>query len=436
MPRTILFAVSLLFFLPHPFPAQPSAVEVRPMTLQEAVSLALRQNPDYLLARLDEQKAVQNIREVNAPFVTKISVGSGLAYGNGFPLSIEGSAPSIMQAYASRYIYNRPQSFRVREAGEMAHAAAEGAAAKGDTIAYEVAATYLDFERASRALDAASRQVEMLARVQGIVEERVKAGEEIPLELTRARVETARVRTQLQTLQGQVDLLEGTLRSYLGLGDGVRIKPIETQLPSQLALPANEEAAVAEALGNSKEIKRLESVLRAKRYAVQAEKGGRLPHIDLVAQYALLGRYNNYENFFKTFERNNGELGASIQVPILSGGLIASRVAQAETEVAETNLRLAAARSNISVETRRLFREVRHAEAARDLARMELDLARESLSVLLARYDEGRVRLTEVEQARLTESQKWEAFFDAQTASDKARLNLLRQTGALVAALR
>jgi len=46
------------------------------------------------------------------------------------------------------------------------------------------------------------------------------------------------------------------------------------------------------------------------------------------------------------------------------------------------------------------------------------------------------VVLREVEQARLLEAQKWELFYDAQTVADKARLNLLRQTGGLLAALR
>jgi hypothetical protein len=36
----------------------------------------------------------------------------------------------------------------------------------------------------------------------------------------------------------------------------------------------------------------------------------------------------------------------------------------------------------------------------------------------------------------MTEQEKWIAFYDAQHALEKARLNLLRQTGTLVAALR
>ena len=70
--------------------------QARPLTLQQAVELALRQNPDLLLARLDEQKARIGIREARAPFVPRVAIGSGLAYSSGFPLSIEGAAPSIV----------------------------------------------------------------------------------------------------------------------------------------------------------------------------------------------------------------------------------------------------------------------------------------------------------------------------------------------------
>lgn len=70
--------------------------EPRPLTLQQAVDLALRQNSDLLLAKLDEEKARLGVREARSPFVPRIAVGSGLAYSSGFPLSIEGSAPSLV----------------------------------------------------------------------------------------------------------------------------------------------------------------------------------------------------------------------------------------------------------------------------------------------------------------------------------------------------
>src|SRR5262245_27363165 len=94
--------------------------EVRQMTLREAVEMALQQNPDIALSRLDEEKARQGVRAARDPFFPRVVVGSGLAYSNGFPMSVEGSAPSIIQANAIAYLFNRPQSYQVAVARENA----------------------------------------------------------------------------------------------------------------------------------------------------------------------------------------------------------------------------------------------------------------------------------------------------------------------------
>src|SRR5579862_5760094 len=87
--------------------------EIHYMTLRQAVELAMKQNPDIMLARLDEQKSMQGIRVARDPFTPRITVGSGLAYTSGFPMTIEGSAPSVVQAYAKQFIFNRQQSYAV-----------------------------------------------------------------------------------------------------------------------------------------------------------------------------------------------------------------------------------------------------------------------------------------------------------------------------------
>src|SRR5271155_2224132 len=84
--------------------------EVRPMTLRQAVETALKQNPDITLARLDEAKARQSVLVAKDPFTPHLIIGSGLAYSSGFPMSIEGSAPSVVQANIVEDIFNRQQS--------------------------------------------------------------------------------------------------------------------------------------------------------------------------------------------------------------------------------------------------------------------------------------------------------------------------------------
>src|SRR3954465_5190119 len=122
--------------------------EVRPMTLRQAVETAMKQNPDIALARLDEEKARQGIRVARDPFTPRLSVGSGLAYTNGFPMSIEGSAPSVVEAGASEFIFNRPQSLAIAQAKEDARGAGIAVTGKRDEMAFRVASMFLDAERA------------------------------------------------------------------------------------------------------------------------------------------------------------------------------------------------------------------------------------------------------------------------------------------------
>jgi hypothetical protein len=58
------------------------------------------------------------------------------------------------------------------------------------------------------------------------------------------------------------------------------------------------------------------------------------------------------------------------------------------------------------------------------------------LSVILAQMNEGRASLRQVEEARFNENEKWIAFYDAQFNAERARLNVLRQTGEMMAALK
>ncbi|MBV9771133.1 MAG: hypothetical protein JOZ32_16295, partial [Bryobacterales bacterium] len=70
------------------------------------------------------------------------------------------------------------------------------------------------------------------------------------------------------------------------------------------------------------------------------------------------------------------------------------------------------------------------------VARLDLDYTRDQVSLLLAQLGEGRATQQQLDNARLTEQEKWIAFYDAQHAVENARLDLLRQTGTLQAALR
>ncbi len=409
--------------------------ETRSMTLRQAVETAMTQNADLVLSRLDEQRAALNVRVARDPFVPKVTVGSGLAYTNGFPLSIEGSAPSIFQAQAISTIYNKPLSYQVAQAKENARGAALDTQAKRDDVALRIANLYLDSQRAKRQVDLARRQVDSLQRVLDTVQTRVSEGRELPLEGKRAMVNLARARQRLQVIEGDLDYAGRALASALGLPPEDQILPTDEETPAP-QLPGNEEQFVDEAMQNSRELRRLQSALVAKGFEIKSYRSARLPTIDLVAQYAMLGRFNNYEEFYRGFQRNNGQIGMSFTLPILPGAAASAQAQQAELDSLRLKTQINQTRNRIALDARRAFQELRESEAGRDVAQMDLELAREQLSVLLARLQEGRATARDIEEARFVENERWIAFYDAMRVLDQARLNLLRQRGDLLAALR
>ncbi|MGO9095750.1 MAG: TolC family protein [Bryobacteraceae bacterium] len=411
------------------------AAEVRTLTLREAVDLALKQNPEILLARLDQQKAEETLRLAHDPFIPKVFVGSGMAYSSGFPMSIEGATPSILQARAVADVFNRPQSYRVAAAKESRHSAALEAAARQDEIVYRTAELFLDAQKASRMAEAARAEVKSLEGVLETVRARVAEGRELPIESRKAELNLARARYRLQVLEGNTRSARNSLGAALGLEAAEQVQPADAETPPP-ALPESADAAVESALANSNELRALQSKLLAKGFDIHAARAARLPTFDLVAQYALLAKFNNYAEYFNKFQRNNGQLGVSFQVPLVAGPGIAAAGALAEEEAAELRIQFRNTRRRIESDTRQACQDLQQAEAARDLARLDLEVAREQVTLLLAQTQEGRAALRQLEEARVAETDRWIAFYDAGASLDKARLNVLRQTGELLAALR
>ncbi len=413
------------------------AAQVRTLTLRQAVELALKQSPDVTLARLDEVRAEQGVRLARDPFIPKVVAGSGLAYSSGFPMSIEGAIPSIFQARAIGAVYNRPQSYRVAAARENLRGAAFDSAARQREVAYRTAQLYVDVQRAAQMSAIVGPETKSLESVLETVRARVGEGRDLPIELRRAELNLARARYRDRVLTANMRSAESALAAVLGLSETEQVRPADAEIETaDYPVPESADAAVKAALSDNRELKALQSKILAKGYDARAARAERLPKLDLVAQYALLAQFNNYEEFFRKFQRNNGQLGVSVVVPILNGPAVEAAALQAEAEASQLRAQFRTLRQRIENDTRRAYEDVQLAQTALDIARSDLEVARDQVTILLAQMQEGRAPLRQLEEARVGETDKWIALYDARANLAKARLTLLNQTGELLAALR
>jgi outer membrane protein TolC len=409
------------------------AAEVHSLSLEEAVRAAFNQNPDVLLARLDQQKSLQTVAIARDPFFPKVFTGSGLAWTEGFPATIEGSAPSIIQAKGVMSIFNRSQSYLVAQARENTRAAEQDVRLRQDDVAYRVAVLYTDALQAARQVEIAAQQLASQERARAAIAQRVAEGRELELELRKAQLAVLKSRQRAETLAMERDRAETDLALLLGYPAGDRVRA--SGEPPRLELPASEDDAVRSALESSRELRKLESSIAAKGLEARSYRAQKLPRVDLVAQYGLFSRFNNLQDYFNRFQRNNTQIGASIVLPLIPSRAADAFANQADLDVRKLQVQVNSTRGRIEAETRKGWQDVRRAELARDVARADLDVAREQLSVNLAQYEEGRLPLAQLEQARVAENEKWLAYYDAQHVLERARLYVLKQSGTLLAAL-
>ncbi len=414
--------------------AATAQTPVHKLTLKESIELATRQNPDVLMARIEEQRATQNINVQRDPFFPKVYAGSGAAWSNGYPQNIDGNAPSIVQGRVIMSLYNRPQTLRVAQARESRRGASLETASTLDDAIYEVALRYIEAEHNASTFDLQSKQAASLARILETIQARLTEGRALPLEQKKAELDVAVAKDKTLELQIAQENSELLLANLLGYPPGERVQTVKEER-TPMALPETEEAALVSAYESSKPLKVLESKMQAKGLEAKSYKAEWLPQFDLVAQYALLAHYN-YEDSFRKFQPNNGQLGVSFKLPLLVGPASKSYASQADLEVAKLKIQLQQTRSKIQTSVHQSYQDMRRAESARDVSKKAVEWAQEQVRVLLERFEAGRVPLKELEEARLVENEKWLSYFANNNLVERARLAVLKNSGTLAAAIR
>ena len=396
---------------------------------------ALAQNPDVLIAQLDVTKSKAQSEQTRDPFSLKLGAGSGLAYTYGFPSSIDGNAPSIVQARGTMTLLDRAQAYRVAQAVENEKGAGMAVTLRQQEVAYRVASMFLDAELAARSAAAALRQSESLRQVKQFTDVRVADGRELRMESTRANLNALTAENQAEEFAYAATNVETALAQLLGYPAGDRVRPALEDRTLEDA-PMAQEQAVSNALADSTELRRMESDIRAKELEIRSYDASWLPRINLVSQYSVLSKFNNFDTYYPRFQRNNYQIGASIEFPIFTGKAPKAGKSAANADIDKLRIEIARTKARITADIDQSYRDVQKAERTRTLRRAALDFAREELSVILAQSDEGRATLAQVEAARAKEQEEWIRYYDSQRTVELARLNVRKHTGTILAGLR
>jgi outer membrane protein len=404
------------------------AQEEKKLTLREAVTLALENSSDLKVARVQYTVALNEAGVDRASFLPNLYTGSGAAYTYGFPSIPGGGAPAVFQLNYTESIFNPAMKAEQHAAEERANSQKLELDRVHDDVIVRAATTYLALADARHSLDLMRSEQASAEKILEVTRERVAANQELPIEQTRAELTAARIQQRIVTLEDRDETLTQQLRDLTGTPESQDIQ-VETEEPS-FSSNIQENAMADFAVQNDFSVKEAETERAARQQLLRGARLSYFPSIDFVGQYSILSKFNNYDQFYKTFQRNNVNVGVQISIPLFSAKT-RSNVALAKSQLDAAELDLSNKRHAVREGVLQKYRRVRELDADREVARLDLKLARESLDLLQAKFDQGQATLRDLEQARLEESDKWVAFLDADFARQQGQLILLQATGQL-----
>jgi len=195
----------------------PASLLAEPVSLKRVVELALTHATGAAIAAADEQRAGASYRELHNNYVPQVATGAGLGYSNGFPLALEGSAPSLFNINTQSALLNPSLHDFVRAAKVDSAVASLKTKDERNQIIQDAALSYAELAKWEQRLTRLQETEAAANKMQAAVAERVKEGVDSEVDGTRARLSTARVRLRIAEAQGAADVLRERLSKLTGL---------------------------------------------------------------------------------------------------------------------------------------------------------------------------------------------------------------------------
>ncbi|HEY7404344.1 MAG TPA: TolC family protein [Candidatus Angelobacter sp.] len=406
------------------------AAESKPLAFRTAIDLALKNSTTAGVSTAELQRAQAAVQQVRDVFKPQTVLGAGIGASYGFPLSLEGAAPSIFNVNFQGALWNKAQLSNLKAAhSEVAATTAQNADRRNEII-METAVDYIQLDLLESSFTIQREQEQAATRFQDIVNQRVQAGLDSQVETTRARLAGARTRLDIAQTQSAADQLRLRLSQLTGLP----VSAIRTSTESIPEMPAvsQDQDLASEAANNNPAVKAADAAADAKAFRAKAEHQQLYPTIDYAGQYALLSRFNNYDQFFLKFQRNNITAGVAIRFYFFNP-VQHSAAEVAKFEAVKSRKDAQTVRQQVSTETLKLQRSVEQLAAARDVAQLEHQLSQADIEAAHAKVESGAASIKEEENARVAEHERYTAYLNSNFELDRAQIQLMRQTGALEA---
>lgn len=408
--------------------ASPAAISTGPLSFRQAIELALQHSGIMGIATVNQWRSMKAYQEVKNHYLPQFTVGSGLGYSYGFPLTLEGSAPSVVNFTSSQAIFSLSLRQFLKAAKIEWKAQAFDVEDKKSAVILDVALSYEQLDNVASKIATLKKAQGAAEKAQFITEQRLKEGIDSHLELTRSQLVAARIRLRIADAEAQQDVLREHLSKLMGIS--VADLAIDAASIPQPPLILQDENYSGRAAANSPTVRLQEQKALAADARAKAEHRANLPTADLASQYAYLARFNNYDLYYLRYSANNLSAGLNLRFPFLDY-VQKAKAQQADADAIVAHKQADLMRNQVAEDTLKLQRSIRQLEAARDVSKLDWQVSQGEGEAISARLETGAANSRDQQMAELTTNDKYAVYLDSEFELRRAELQLLRITGEL-----
>ncbi len=376
-----------------------------PLTLPEAVSMALGKNPLHKSAIADTRISAAVIHEARSHLLPKIMFTESAVRGNDpvFVFSTKLRQQSFTAAdfalnrlntptpignFSSRFsgqwsLFDGLQSWLgVSRAKYMQQAVAQQLDRTDQELVYQVVQVYFSVLLAQRQEQVAEDALKTAQAIEASSRARVEIGIVVDSDLLSAQVVTSRRKQELIQIREGLALARAQLAIVLGMPADTAYEPREAL--EEPRFPAATAADLeSKALDKRPDLKRVESERSAQAKTVSMTKGALAPRLNVFGSWETDSPSPGWNG------GNNWIAGAELQFDLFDGGSKRAHIAREKAAQERAAAILDAYRDKIRLEVRQAYYEYDAARQQVEVARGAIALADESLRINQNRYEGG-----------------------------------------------
>jgi outer membrane protein TolC len=358
------------------------------------------------------------------PSATELQINL-LAYG--FPLP-PGTPPVVgpfhvfdLRGYLADSV--SLQGWRSFRAGSEAVRASELSVRDArDQVVEIVIDLYLQATAVSARITSAEAQVNTADQLYRQAVDRKTAGTAPGIDVLRAQVELQAQQQRLIYYQGQFDIQKLALARAIGLPPGQQFRLTEDVPYAPLPPDVSLESSLAAAYKARADYQAAEALVRAAALNLSGARAARLPSLSLSADYGAIGP--QIDQTHGTFT-----VAGAMNIPIFEGGRIRAGIDQAEAEYETRKAERDDLRGRIDADVRTALLNLRSAGRQVEVARSNVDLARQQLQQSRDRFAAGVTNNLEVVQAQDAVAVADENLISSLYGYNTAKAALIRARG-------